>query len=48
MKNSFKVIGVIISIIVLFALLIAYLPKGNDYINWENNMKKIEQHSKGI
>jgi len=45
MKNL-KIILAIISLIILFTAAIAYLPKGNDFAKYENDMKKIENFNK--
>jgi len=46
MKNSIKLIIAIASFIILFVSAVTYLPKGNDFVKYENDMKKIEQFNK--
>ena len=38
-----KQLIIIIALITLFILSIAYLPKGNDMVQFENDMVKIEK-----
>lgn len=45
MKNL-KIILAITSLIILIVAGFSQLPKGNDLVQWENDMKKIEQFNK--